>query len=38
MSNTQNIFDNEVFFDGYKNLREQDDNLNTLPSTHGAWR
>ena len=30
MSNAQNIFDNEVFFDGYKNLRERDDNLNIL--------
>ncbi|MBQ8835997.1 MAG: class I SAM-dependent methyltransferase [Clostridia bacterium] len=26
----QNIFDNDVFFDGYKSLRERDDNMNDL--------
>ena len=26
----QNIFDNQAFFDGYKALRERDDNLNVL--------
>lgn len=26
----QNIFDNQTFFDGYKALRERDDNLNVL--------
>lgn len=30
MKKLQNIFDNDVFFDCYKNLRERDDNLNIL--------
>ena len=30
MNKEQNIFDNQAFFDGYKALRERDDNLNLL--------
>ena len=30
MNEEQNIFDNQAFFDGYKALRERDDNLNLL--------
>ena len=30
MDMEQNIFDNQAFFDGYKALRERDDNLNLL--------
>ncbi|MBQ7292750.1 MAG: class I SAM-dependent methyltransferase [Clostridia bacterium] len=30
MSKQQNIFDNDIFFNEYKNLRDRDDNLNVL--------
>lgn len=30
MAKPQNIFDNETFFEGYKTLREREDNLNVL--------